>query len=270
MLDNCKTVKSRIADLYNRVSSEFDRVGPETFGLFGRILVEEAQLQPGMHVLDIGAGRGASLFPAAMIVGDNGLAIGIDLAFEMARQMHSDLLREDIPQTASLNMDAEHLAFPPSTFDALLCGFAIFFLDPKLALPEWQRVLRPGGRVAISISGGNDPRWAWYEQILLEYQKAYGFPLHPGAQGLRQPKEIMEALAQAGFKNITIHSHEIEIQYPDAETWWKARWTHGSRYPLDHMPKDVLAEFQVRVLERARKMDLAEQRQLSCILARVH
>jgi ubiquinone/menaquinone biosynthesis C-methylase UbiE len=53
--------------------------------------VEWADLQPGESVLDVGYGRGASLFPAAERVGPNGRVLGVDLSAEMV-----DLLRVDI------------------------------------------------------------------------------------------------------------------------------------------------------------------------------
>jgi ubiquinone/menaquinone biosynthesis C-methylase UbiE len=42
-------------------------------------------------------------------------------------------------------MDGEHLTFPDTSFDAVLCEFAIFYLDIERALTEFYRVLRAGG-----------------------------------------------------------------------------------------------------------------------------
>jgi ubiquinone/menaquinone biosynthesis C-methylase UbiE len=48
-------------------------------------------------------------------------------------------------------MDAEHLDFADSTFDRVLCGFGImFFSDQLRALGEFRRVLKSGGRLAVS------------------------------------------------------------------------------------------------------------------------
>jgi hypothetical protein len=53
-----------VAGLYNRVASRYNSTGPPVFAHFGQRLVELATLAPGEGVLNVGAGRGAILFPA--------------------------------------------------------------------------------------------------------------------------------------------------------------------------------------------------------------
>jgi len=83
------------------------------------------------QVLDVGAGRGANLFPAAETVGPHGQVIGIDLAPGMVRETTAEIKRRNLPHVSMLQMDAEHLTFPDASFDVVLCGFAIF-LFPHL------------------------------------------------------------------------------------------------------------------------------------------
>jgi ubiquinone/menaquinone biosynthesis C-methylase UbiE len=55
--------------------------------------------------------------------------------------------------------DGERLdGFADGEFDCVVCAFAIFFPDPAGALAEFRRVVRPGGTVAISTWGKDDPR----------------------------------------------------------------------------------------------------------------
>ena len=61
--------KLMLAGVFNRAAAIYGQVGPGYFGYFGKLLVEQAVLAPGMHVLDVGTGRGAVLFPAAQAVG---------------------------------------------------------------------------------------------------------------------------------------------------------------------------------------------------------
>lgn len=261
--------KKFVAGLYNRVADSFDQVGPETFGRFGRILVQEARLEPGAAVLDVCTGRGANLFPAIQAVGKTGLVVGVDLASQMVRQTAQVVGYQELEQQPLLLcMDAEQLAFPDASFDALLCGFAIFFLDASKALTEWKRVLRPAGRLAISVSGGNDPRWDWYEAELRQYRDQYQIPLSRGSSGLHQPDEIARALIDTGYADVAIHTHALDIQYPDVETWWQAKWTHGSRQPLEHFPPEILSQFKNKVCSIASQTDLVEQRVLACILGK--
>src|SRR5579863_2782505 len=52
--------------------------------------------------------------------------IGGDLAENMPRETAMEIQRRNFPQATVLQMDAEHLAFAPIFFDAVLCGFAVF------------------------------------------------------------------------------------------------------------------------------------------------
>lgn len=51
--------------------------------------------------------------------------------------------------------------------------------------------------------------------------------------------------------------HDRLARYASPEAWWASLWTHGSRRPLERMPADVLAQFQLAALQRVRTM--AEQ-----------
>jgi len=72
-----------IVGVFGRAASTYDRIGPQVFAHFGQRLVERAQLAPGAAVLDVVAGRGAVLFPAAQQVGPAGRVTGIDLSAAM-------------------------------------------------------------------------------------------------------------------------------------------------------------------------------------------
>lgn len=56
-----------------------DPNGPDYWDYFGARLVEQAGVQPGFRILDIGCGAGPSLFPAAQKTGPRGIATGIDI-----------------------------------------------------------------------------------------------------------------------------------------------------------------------------------------------
>jgi ubiquinone/menaquinone biosynthesis C-methylase UbiE len=71
---------TEVVDLYNRVASCYSAIGPAVFEYFGQRLVDLAELAPGERVLDVGAGRGALLFPAAARVGARGFVTGIEVA----------------------------------------------------------------------------------------------------------------------------------------------------------------------------------------------
>ncbi|MHB8595777.1 MAG: class I SAM-dependent methyltransferase [Ktedonobacteraceae bacterium] len=242
--------KTTISDLYNRVAPVYGQVGPDPFGYAGQRLIECLGITEEAQVLDAGVGRGANLFPAAVNVGPRGQVIGIDLAENMLRETAREIQRRNIVQASVLQMDAEHLAFDSASFDDVLCGFAIF-LFPHLeqALAEFFRVLRVGGKLGITMAHNPDTISQWYGKHLTEYYERHHFPLNAGGNTLDH-SELPSYLTRTGFVDVQVRNAQAEFVYADAQQWWDAKWTHGTRYSLEHMAPQVLAQFKREVFAR--------------------
>lgn len=258
-LDNLEGPKANIAGLYNRVAAAYGRVGPDPFAYAGRGLVERIGINEGARVLDVGVGRGANLFPAAEKVGPRGHVIGIDLAEQMLQETRAEIERRGLSNASVVQMDAEHLAFETASFDYVLCGFAIFlFPHFEQALAEFLRVLHPGGTAGVTvrtagklgITVARDGMLSqWYSKRISEYHEQYHFPLNAGGARL-DLAEMPTYLARAGFVDVQVLQEQTEFIYVDAQQWWDAKWTHGTRYSLEHMTPEVLAQFKAEVFAR--------------------
>jgi len=246
--------KTNIAGLYNRVASLYGQVGPDTFADAGRRLVEHMDIAEGAKVLDAGVGRGANLFPAAEKAGPRGQVIGIDLAENMLRETAAEIQRRNIAQASVVLMDAEQLSFPSGFFDDVLCGFAIF-LFPHLeqALSEFLRVLRPGGKLGITVARNADALEQWYSKRIIQYHEQHHFPLNAGGENL-DLSELPSYLARVGFVDGRVQNEQTEFVYADAEQWWDAKWTHGTRYSLEQMAPAVLERFKTEVFARLQEV----------------
>ena len=243
--------KEQIAGLYNRAAPAYGMVGPDFFSYAGRQLVERMALAAGARVLDVAAGRGANLFPAAEAVGPGGQVTGIDLARGMVAETTAEITRRKLAQASMLQMDAEHLTFADASFDAVLCSFAIF-LFPHLeqALAEFWRVLRPGGKLGITVARDLDDLSHWYGAHLAAYHERYHFPLSAGGGKGSNYEELPRYLSEAGFSAVQALAEQADFAYASAQEWWDARWTHGPRYHLEHMAPEVLAQFKEEVFAR--------------------
>jgi O-methyltransferase/aklanonic acid methyltransferase len=250
MNDNA-TQKERIAALYDRVSSTYGQVGPNYFAYAGRHLVEHSGITQGAQVLDVAAGRGANLFPAAEAVGPHGRVIGIDLSPGMLQATTAEIQRRNLSHVSMLQMDAEHLTFPDASFDYLLCGFAIFFF-PHLeqALSEFFRVLRPTGKLGITVAQDLDTLSRWYGQQITAYHERYQIPWRVGGGKGGNYSELPRYLTDAGFSDVQVLQEEADFVYADAQEWWDAKWTHGPRYALEHMDVQILAQFKTEVFAK--------------------
>jgi ubiquinone/menaquinone biosynthesis C-methylase UbiE len=244
--------KRAIADFYSRVVTSYDRVGPAVFARFGEGVVAVAGIPVGARVLDVGAGRGASLFPAAAAVGASGRVEGIDIAPAMVAETSQAIAAAGIANAGMQRMDGEHLAFADSSFDYVLCSFTYFFFSHlDRAFGQFYRVLSPGGMLLLTTRGAADERWSWYERNLVLTYQAHGLPLPAlGGVGHRDRGELRELLARAGFADLREAPLEVEAVYADAEEWWAAKWTHGARRLLEMMPPELLRSFVAEVNER--------------------
>ena len=141
------------ADLAFKVeaAAEYDRAFAHVTAHFMPFLLRAAHVAPGMHVLDIATGTGLSAEAALAAVGATGHVMAADVSPAMVEKARERLGKAS---NASVSVeDGQALSFADSSFDAVLCNLGlVFFPDPARGLSEFRRVLRPGGRVAVSVN----------------------------------------------------------------------------------------------------------------------
>lgn len=124
--------------------------------------LEWLQIPRGGIALDVGSGPGNVTASLARAAGPDGLALGVDISEPMlARAVRN----EGGPQVGFIKADAQRLPLRDNTFDAAVSTAVLQLVpDPKAALTELARVLRPGGRLAIMVPTAG--RLARYWQML--------------------------------------------------------------------------------------------------------
>jgi len=132
-------------------AAEYDRAFAHVTAHFMPSLLRAAHIAPGMHVLDIATGTGLSAEAALAAVGPTGHVTAADISPAMTEKARQRL---DQAANASASVeDGQALSFLDGSFDAVLCNLGLmFFPDPVRGLSEFRRVLRPGGRVAVSVN----------------------------------------------------------------------------------------------------------------------
>jgi ubiquinone/menaquinone biosynthesis C-methylase UbiE len=228
MNDDALGRKARAKTQFNTVAAEYD-AGPGCFAHFGRRLVSAAEIQPGQRVLDVASGRGAVLFPCAEQVGQTGQVVGVDLAEAMARATNEEAARRGISARVQV-MDAEHLEFPDAAFDRVLCGFGImFFPNQAGALDEFRRVMKPGGRLAVST-------WRVAQTGEIEAAMvALGMERAKQAGWITEPDDLAKLLTTAGFTDVSVRVDSHSFRYADVEEYWRQARGTGMRRMLDEL-----------------------------------
>jgi len=110
-----------------------------------------ANLRPGEVVVDLGSGGGLDVFLAAKKVGPAGKAIGIDMTPEMLARARENAKRQGLENVAFHQATIDNLPLPDGCVDCVISNCVINLAPDKNAvLREMARVLKPGGRVAVS------------------------------------------------------------------------------------------------------------------------
>jgi ubiquinone/menaquinone biosynthesis C-methylase UbiE len=134
----------------DEAATAYDRAVAHVSAHFLPFLMRAARLQPGQRVLDIATGTGIAAEAALAVVGPGGHVTAADSSQAMVDRARQRLAGS--PNTSVVVDDGQSLGFDDGSFDAVACSFGLmFFPDPARGLSEFHRVLRPGGRAAVSV-----------------------------------------------------------------------------------------------------------------------
>jgi arsenite methyltransferase len=161
-----------------------------------------AKLNAGETVLDLGSGGGIDVLLSARRVGPTGKAFGLDMTDEMLALANENKRKSGLENVEFLKGEIEHIPLPDNSVDVVISNCVINLSSDKAAvLREAFRVLKPGGRFAVSdvVTRG---------EILPEIRK--NVLLWVGCiAGALEENEYRSSLAAAGFTSIDIEPTRV-------------------------------------------------------------
>lgn len=161
-----------------------------------------AQLKPGEIVLDLGSGGGIDVLLSAKRVSPGGKAYGLDMTDEMLALAWENQKKAGVQNVEFLKGEIENIPLPDNAVDVVISNCVInLSADKERVLAEAFRVLRPGGRFAVSdvVVGGDVPA---------EIRK--NIELWVGCvAGALKDSEYISKLTAAGFQEVTIEPTRV-------------------------------------------------------------
>ncbi|MFN2397184.1 MAG: arsenite methyltransferase [Gemmatimonadaceae bacterium] len=161
-----------------------------------------ADLKPGETVLDLGSGGGIDVLLSARRVGPTGKAYGLDMTEEMLALARDNQRRAGLTNAEFLRGEIENVPLPDSSVDVIISNCVInLSADKKRVLAEAYRVLKPGGRLAVSdvVVRGKMPPALRQEMELWAGCVA----------GALEDREYVRLLSAAGFGDISIEPTRV-------------------------------------------------------------
>ena len=187
---------------------------PTMFLPWSRELLNRVSPGDGERVLDIACGTGVVARGAVERVGPQGPQ-GVDSSDGMLK------VARTIPVPNGVRIDwkkarAEELPFGDATFDVVLCQQGLqFFVDRQAGIREMRRVLKPGGRVGISVWLGPE-----HQSVKGALLKALVQRFGPGAMvpySFGDKDAVQTLMVDAGFHDIVIGVVRREMSAPSVE-----------------------------------------------------
>jgi SAM-dependent methyltransferase len=170
-----------------------------------------AQLNAGEIVLDLGSGGGIDVLLSARRVGPTGKAYGLDMTDEMLALARENRRKAGVQNVEFLKGEIEHIPLPDNSIDVVISNCVInLSADKERVLREAFRVLKPGGRFAVSdvVTRGNIPQEVRQNMLLWVGCIA----------GALQDEEYRSKLFGAGFEGVDIEPTRI-YSIEDARTF---------------------------------------------------
>jgi SAM-dependent methyltransferase len=187
-------------------------------------MLEATAPGPGERVLELACGAGGPGFAAAALVAPGGDVVVSDVSPAMTAIAARRIQALGLTAVSARVLDLEQIDAPDAAFDVVLCREGLMLVaDPLRAAREIRRVLKPSGRLALTVWG---PRAAnpWLGIVFDAVGAQLGTPMPP--PGLPHPfslddrDRLAEVLSTAGLVDLTITELATPYRAATADEWW--------------------------------------------------
>jgi SAM-dependent methyltransferase len=223
-LDNNSPGVSRVAQAFGYSPEELASIpSSANMGLSCGNPTATASLRPGEVVVDLGSGGGLDVFLAAQKVGPTGRAVGIDMTPDMIERATQAARQAGLTNVEFHLAEIENLPLDTDSVDCVISNCVLNLVpDKPKAFAEIFRVLKPGGRLAVSDIALKQPLPAEVSENLLAYIGCIS--------GAILIDDYRHQLAEVGFHDIALVDSGADLM-AYAEVSGASGCCSGSRDP---------------------------------------
>ena len=220
-------LKQAIVDDWDARAEKWEAWAPvvdDWFSPATALLLEQLEARPGHRVLELAAGSGGFTRYLAGAVGPEGRVLATDTSPNMVKLAARNALSQGLSNVTARVMDGEHPDVAWASMDGIACRQGVmFFAEPQEAFERLLPVLRPGGRLSVSVfttgdrngflsvPGGILFRWAEPEG------KAPPPAGGPGPFSLGRAGQLEGILEKAGYEDLRAKAVSCALKMPTVE-----------------------------------------------------
>jgi ubiquinone/menaquinone biosynthesis C-methylase UbiE len=252
--------RTQMHAMWSAVAGHWERHA-ETVDARARAFTEQmlasADAQPGARILELACGPGgaglaaASRFPSCAVVLSDVSPAMVAIAARRAGEL-------GLSNVSTAVIDLEAIDQPAASFDVVLCREGLMFAaDPGRAVGEMRRVLRPGGRLCVSVWGPRS-RNPWLALVLDGVGAHLGRPVPPpgvpGPFSLDDAHTVESLLKEHDLIDVVVNEVDTPMRVATFDEWWSRTTSLAGPIAglLAALPAEALAALQQRMQELVR------------------
>lgn len=207
---------------WDQIATGYDTSVTPTHMWLGNEGLRRAELRPGMQFLDVAAGSGALSIPAARL---GARVLATDLSRVMLGLL-SERARKEGLEIETRIMDGHALELGDNTFDIVGSQFGVMlFPDMPKGIREMVRVIKPGGRVLMTVYG--DPHkiefFSFFVRAIQSVRPEFNGPAMdppPLPFQLQDPERLRKELASVALRDIKLETITETLEFRTGKELW--------------------------------------------------
>lgn len=187
-------------------AKEFLRRTSLEYHTFLKQILENAELHPGMHVLEVAAGTGMIARHLVGLVGREGKIIGVDTTKDLIEHARLDAQSAKVSTRIEWRVaPIKYLPFSEGEFDLVACGLTFNQFEPQEFFLEMQRILRLEGVLLIAAELTAPATLSdWVQKARRQYNRLFKGEAEEANAHYYSSHELTEMLRAAGFRQVVL------------------------------------------------------------------